>query len=84
MGYAKFRWVWGCNCALILRIRDLLTKNWENKLMHAWRLGNQRADYLAKQALMIESMQVLQQPLIALRDLLSRDVTGVLTLGYCS
>lgn len=63
---------------IILRIRKLMSQNWECKLQHAWREGNKCADWLAKKSLDEEAgWRPLMEPPDKLKELLGADVLGV-------
>lgn len=52
--------------------------------MHFWRERNQYADFLAKRAVDIENIQILQQPPEGLGKLLNRDEAEFSTPKLCA
>ncbi|KAF7824839.1 ribonuclease H [Senna tora] len=65
--------------SLIGEIRELLERNWEARLIHTLREGNQCADYLAKLGSRSNNgCYIWNSPLPALYVQLSRDAVGVM------
>lgn len=62
--------------SIIQRIRELLQKDRACFHMHTWKEGNQCANYLAKELLNVDSMEILFQPPEDLKELLNKDIAS--------
>ncbi|KAL9437050.1 hypothetical protein AB3S75_022984 [Citrus x aurantiifolia] len=64
--------------ALIVAIRDLLSRNWQTSISHVYREANSAADFMANMAHSAPlGLHVFSNPLVGIYSIMSQDLFGV-------